>query len=219
MSAAAALSSRRIAITGAGRGLGRALAITAADQGAEVVLLGRSVTALRGVSDIIGARTGRHPASIACDLSEATGIARACAEVLSTDPVLDVLINNGAPWLPGGIEDTSDADIGATVAAAVTGTILITKALLPALRRSAAADIVTIASTAALPGRPHDGASGAFHAAKHGQAGFSDWLRAEVRGLGIRVSALYPPDFDDTDPLEASWTEVRDPAWCEADES
>ncbi|HEY3786366.1 MAG TPA: hypothetical protein VGL55_13870 [Steroidobacteraceae bacterium] len=38
--------------------------------------------------------------------------------------MLDALINNGAPWLPGGIEDTSDAEIGATVAAAVTGTIL-----------------------------------------------------------------------------------------------
>jgi NAD(P)-dependent dehydrogenase (short-subunit alcohol dehydrogenase family) len=126
--------------------------------------------------------------------------------------VIDVLINNGAPWLPGSIEDLADADIAATIAAAVTGTVLITKGLLPGLRRSSAADIVTIVSTAGLPGQNLGSASAAFHAAKHGQSGFSQRLHGELKKYGIRVSAVYPPDFDDTDPLDAGWHEVRDPA-------
>ena len=76
--------------------------------------------------------------------------------------------------------------------------------MLPALRSSPAADIVTIVSTAVWV-RWDLGASTAFHAAKHAQSGFSDALRHELGGTGIRVTALYPPDFDDVDPLGPDW--------------
>jgi NAD(P)-dependent dehydrogenase (short-subunit alcohol dehydrogenase family) len=55
-------------------------------------------------------------------------------------------------------------------------------------------------------------ASAAFHAAKHGQSGFSERIQEELKRYGIRVTAIYPPDFDDTDPLDAAWNAVRDPA-------
>ena len=87
---------------------------------------------------------------------------------------------------------------------AVAGTILATKGLLPGLMRSPAADIVTIVSTSGWPGWDI-GASSPFHAAKHGQSGFSDALRHELKGKGIRVMAVYPPDFDDVDPLRPDW--------------
>jgi NAD(P)-dependent dehydrogenase (short-subunit alcohol dehydrogenase family) len=125
--------------------------------------------------------------------------------VLSARPTIDVLINNGAPWLPGGIMELAEAEIASTVAAAVTGTILVTKGLLAGLRRSKAADIVTIVSTAGWPGWDFGSASAPFHAAKHGQSGFSDALRRELKDDGIRVTAIYPPDFDDVDPLDADW--------------
>ena len=206
------LSGKRIVITGASRGLGRALAITAADQGADLVLLGRNETALSIVADAIKTRTGRDVAGVPCDLAQPDSVTEACRQTLRTAPVIDVLINNGAPWLPGSIEDLADADIAATVAAAVTGTVLITKGLLPGLRRSAAADIVTIVSTAGLPGHNFGSASAAFHAAKHGQSGFSERLQQELKRYGIRVTAIYPPDFDATDPLDPAWSTVRDPA-------
>ena len=104
--------------------------------------------------------------------------------------MVDVLINNGAPWLEGSLSETTDSEISNTVAAAVTGTILITKGLLPGIRRSPAADIVTIVSTAGYLGWGVRGASVAFHAAKHGQSGFSDRLRHELKAEGIRVSAI-----------------------------
>jgi NAD(P)-dependent dehydrogenase (short-subunit alcohol dehydrogenase family) len=199
------LSGRRVVITGAGRGLGRALAVSATDQGADVVLLGRDPAALRRVAETVGQRTGREALSVHCDLAVPASIEEACRIVLSANPTIDVLINNGASWLPGDFAQLEDAEITSTIAATVTGTILLTKGLLPGLRHSRGADIVTIVSTVGWPGWDFGGASVAFHAAKHGQSGFSDALRRELKNEGIRVTAIYPPDFDDVDPLDPNW--------------
>jgi NAD(P)-dependent dehydrogenase (short-subunit alcohol dehydrogenase family) len=197
-------SGRRAVITGAGRGLGRALAIKIADHGAEVALLGRDHAALQAVAETIRSRTGREALTAACNLAHPDSIADACRTVLAGNARVDLLVNNAAAWLTGALEDQPDAEIAAALAATVTGTILVTKGLLLALRSSPAADIVTVVSTAGWV-RWDLGASAAFHAAKHGQSGFSDALRHELKGTGIRVTALYPPDFDDIDPLGPDW--------------
>ena len=159
--------------------------------------------ALQAVADVIRLRTGRDASIVPCDLGRPDSVKEACRIVLAANPVVDVLVNNGAPWLPGGIDELAETDIVNTVAATVAGTILVTKGLLPGLRQSRAADIVTIVSTAGWPGWDNGGAtSAAFHAAKHGQSGFSDRLRHELKDQGIRVSAIYPPDFDDVDVLD-----------------
>ncbi|HWA50706.1 MAG TPA: SDR family NAD(P)-dependent oxidoreductase [Dongiaceae bacterium] len=206
------LTGKRMVITGAGRGLGRALAIVAADQGAELVLLGRSVAALQEVAGAIATRTGRAAAVVPCDLASPDGVREACRAVLAANPAIDVLINNGAPWLPGDLMSADEAEIVATVSGAVAGTILVTKGLLPGLMKSTAADIMTIVSTAGWTGWDVGGASASpFHAAKHGQSGFSDALRHELKDKGIRVMAIYPPDFDDVDPLDPAWDTTRAP--------
>lgn len=202
------LSGRRVVITGAGRGLGRALAITSADHGAEVALLGRDRAALQAVAEIIQSRTGRDVLVAACDLAQPNSITDACRTVLAGNARVDVLVNNAATWLTGALADQTDAEIATALAATVTGTILVTKGLLPALRSSPAADIVTVVSTAGWIGWDL-GASTAFHAAKHGQSGFSDSLRHELKGISIRVTAIYPPDFDDVDPLGPDWDKIE----------
>lgn len=204
------LRGRRIVITGAGHGLGRAMAIVAADHGAETVLLGREPGVLEEVADAIRARSGSESLIVPCDLGQPDGIASACKIVLDANPRIDVLVNNGAPWLEGRLDELSDTEITSTVAAAVSGTILVTKGLLPGLYRSACADIITVVSTSGIPGWDVSGGSVPFYAAKHGQSGFSDKLRHELEGTGIRVSAVYPPDFDDADPTDASWNRTPD---------
>lgn len=200
------LQNRRIAITGAGRGLGRALAIAAADHGAETVLLGRDLRALELVAETIRARSGIEPQMVPCDLGKPENIASACKAVLDRKSKLDVLINNGAPWLEGRLDELSDTQIASTIAGAVSGTVLVTKGLLPGLYQSDCADIITVVSTSGIPGWDLDGGSVPFYAAKHGQAGFSDKLRHELKPRGIRVSAVFPPDFDDADPTGANWS-------------
>ncbi len=212
MTADHALSGRRVVITGAGRGLGRALAIVMADEGAEVVLWGRDSGKLRGVAEVVRARTRRSAETVPCDLGQPKGVREACRRTLSEERVVDVLVNNGSPFLSGKLDEVSESDIDTTVRAAVTGTILVTQGLLPGLRRSSAADVVTIVSTSGLPGAPFDSTAVAFTAAKYAQSGLSAHLRAELKPLGIRVTAIYPPDFDDTDPLSPGWTQVRGPS-------
>ena len=204
------LHGRRIAITGAGRGLGRALAIVAADQGAELVLLGRDPAALNEVAAVIRDRSGKDAQVVDCDLGDTHSVALACKAVLEQNPMLDTLINNGAPWLEGYFGELSDEQITATVAAGVSGTVLITKGLLPGLRRSEAADILTVISTSGITGWDLAGGSVPFYAAKHGQSGFHDKLRYELRDTEIRVSAVYPPNFDEADPADADWDRTPD---------
>ena len=211
MASERSLSGKRVVITGAGRGLGRALGIIAADQGAELVLLGRNPAALQAVAGAIATRTGQAAAIVPCDLASADSIREACRIVLAANPVVDVLINNGAPWLPGTLASATEAEIIAAVSGAVTGTILVTKGLLPGLTKSMAGDIMNIVSTAGWPGWDLGSTSAPFHAAKHGQSGFSDALRHELKGGGIRVMAIYPPDFDDVDPLDPAWDNTRAP--------
>lgn len=164
------------------------------------MLLGRDAAALGSVAATISSRTQLRAEVVPCDLAKPESVSTACEVILGTNPVVDVLINNGAPWLEGRLADLSEADIVATVAAGVTGTILVTRGLLPGFTRSRAADIVTIVSTAGLPGGEFDTASTAFHAAKHGQAGFCDRLRAELQSHAIRVTAIFPSDFEHVDP-------------------
>jgi NAD(P)-dependent dehydrogenase (short-subunit alcohol dehydrogenase family) len=202
------IKGKRIVITGAGRGLGRALAIVSADRGAETVLLGRHEDALNEVAAVIKTRTGGDALVVPCDLGEPDSIATACDIVLHESPRVDVLVNNGAPWLEGRLEELADEDITTTVAAAVSGTILVTKRLLPGLYQSDCPDIITVVSTSGIPGWDLSGGAAPFYAAKHGQSGFSDKLREELKGTGIRVSAIYPPDFEDADPTDASWGRV-----------
>ena len=199
------LLGKRVAITGAGRGLGRALAIVTADFGADVLLLGRNPEKLNEVAETIRNRSATSALVVPCDLANPHSIVVACETVLSENAIVDVLINNGAPWLEGKLDELDDIEITSTISAAVSGTILVTRGLLPGLRRSTTADIVTIVSTAGLIGWDVNGASVPFHAAKHGQSGFNDRLRLELKEHNIRVSALYPPDFDDMDPLDSEW--------------
>lgn len=196
---------RRIAVTGAGRGLGRALAIAASDHGAEAVLLGRDPGAIRSVAETIRERCGYQPLVVPCDLGKPESITSACKVVLRENPRIDALINNGAPWLEGRFDEIADTEIASTVAAAVSGTMIITKGLLPGLRQSGSADIITVVSTSGVPGWDLSGGSVPFYAAKHGQSGFSGKLRHELQGTGIRVSAVYPSDFDDADPASPDW--------------
>jgi NADP-dependent 3-hydroxy acid dehydrogenase YdfG len=70
-------------------------------------------------------------------------------------------------------------------------------------------DIVNVVSMSGLPNVPLYGASSAFLAAKHGQAGFTDGLRQELKGTSVRVIGVYPPLINDISPLDEEWQEPR----------
>lgn len=202
------LTGRSVVITGAGRGFGRGLALRMGRLGARLFVSARSLESAERVADEVRADSDAEIHASACDLSRPETILAFAAQVGSRTDHVDVLVNNAARYLHGpDLWDADDAAVADTVASGATGTVLTTKHFLPLLRKSATgpgagADVVNLVSSAAERRNHRSDAHPAFYAAKAAQAGFADVLSARLRPEGIRVISLYPPDFDDSDPLD-----------------
>ncbi|WP_031074676.1 SDR family oxidoreductase [Streptomyces sp. NRRL WC-3742] len=200
------LDDHRIAITAAGRDFGRTLAIRLADLGAEVFLSARDLTAAQRVRDEIRDRGHQRVHAFACDLTDPASIRAFASGVAEHTDRIDVLVNNGSRWLEGpDLLSATDADVVDTIASGATGTVLTTKSFLPLLLNSDKPDVVTLVSTCGTPGHHRSDAHDAFYASKSAQAGFTEILSNRLRPQGVRVISLYPPDFDNADPLSEEW--------------
>jgi short-subunit dehydrogenase len=203
---------KTVVVTGAARGLGAAFAVVLADQGANVIMTARNTEGLTTLAEAIRMRTGTRPETLVFDLADPGQTTLTAKKLRDEKPKIDILINNAAQWLPGRMDEHDAYAIVGTISSAVTGTLLFTRGLLKPLEASGAGDILNIISVSGLPNVPLSGASVAFIAAKHGQAGLTDGLRQELRGRPVRVSALYPPLIDDVSPLdEEAWNAKRPP--------
>lgn len=199
-------------VTGAGRGLGAAFAVVLAEKGAEVIMAGRNTEQLTTMAEAIKARTGRRPQTIVFDLADPGQVTQTAKKMRDEMARLDILINNGAQWLPGRMDEHDAYAIVGAISSTVTGTLLFTRGLIKPLEASGAGDILNIVSISGLPNVRLGDGSVAYHAAKHGQAGLTEGLRQELKGRPIRVSAIFPPTIDDISPLdEAKWNAERAP--------
>jgi NADP-dependent 3-hydroxy acid dehydrogenase YdfG len=199
------LVGRVAVITGAGRGLGAALAICLAEAGCRPILCGRSMAGLTATQAVIRERSGIEPTLVALDLADAVSVQEASRIIADSADGTDILINNGAMWLEGRETPYSAEEVLGVVNAAVSGTFLLTQALLPALRRSVCPDIVTVGSISGLPNAVLQSVSVPFYAAKHAQAALADGFRQMLAGTPIRSIAIHPPYLDDMLPGDADW--------------
>lgn len=197
---------RRVVITAAGRDFGRTLAIRLADLGAEIFLSARELTTAQRVRDELRDRGHQQVHAFACDLTEPASISDFASGVAEHTDRVDVLVNNGSRYLAGpDLLSATDADVVDTIASGATGTVLTTKSFLPLLLNSRIPDVVTMVSACGAPGHHRSDAHDAFYAAKSAQAGFTEILSKRLRPQGVRVISLYPPDFDNADPLSGEW--------------
>lgn len=186
-------------MTGAARGTGRLLAEAFAGRGAQVFLSARDVAA----AEEAARRIGGAARAFECDLAEPDSVRAFAAAVAGRTDHLDVLINNGAAYAEG--EDLGDLpdETMVDVLAGSTGTMLLTRHLLPLLRASTRPDIVNMISGCGEVGHHRSGAHPAFYAAKHAHAGLAEILSYRLRPEGIRVISLFPPDFVQDGPRRA----------------
>jgi len=205
-----AFDGKRGIITGAGRGLGAALAVVLADRGADLLLTGRSRENLTATTEAISNRTGRRPEARLLDMADASAVTLFAKALRDEGRPLDILINNAAQWLPGRMTEHDALAISQTIAANVTGTMLLTRGLVPLLESSGAGDIMTVVSISGLPNTRLQTASVAYAASKHAQAAISDGLRQELKGRPVRVQAVFPPYIEDLSPLDAAWNVPRE---------
>lgn len=169
-------------VTGGGTGIGAAVAKRLAADGFDVVVAGRRRGPLERVADEIGGRA----CLLVMDVSDPESV-RSGIDSLER---LDILVNNAGGALGmSRIEDGDPAEWQQMFASNVLGTMLVSKAALPLLRRSARATIVNISSVA---GQTVYEGGGGYTSAKHGTSVISDTLRLELNGENIRVCDIRP---------------------------
>lgn len=172
-----ALAGQIAVVTGASRGIGRAIAASLAGAGARV------------------AGCARHASGdvLACDVASPEQVARFAERVTADYGVPSVLVNNAGIAARGRLEDTSVETWDGVVNANLRGTFLVTRAFLPAMRARGSGRIIQIAS---ISGRQGTAGLTAYCAAKHGVVGLTRALAEELRADGIAVNAVCPGSVD-----------------------
>lgn len=205
-----ALKGKKILVTGAARGLGAAFATVLADTGAHIIMTGRLTEMLEGTAEAIRLRCGSKPDTHLLDLADAGAVNQFGEMITKTHPKLDILINNGAQWLSGSMDEYDAYSAVSTINSAATGSFLLTRQLLPALLATGAGDILNIVSTSGIANSALQSAAVPFYMAKHAQTAMTNGLRQELAGKPVRVHGLYPPDLETISPLnEDDWNAER----------
>lgn len=182
------LSGRVIGITGASSGIGEATALACAKAGASVALAARRVDRIDAIAERIEQAGGRALA-IPADVGEeeqARGFVERAHRELGR---LDGLINNAGVMLLGPIEGAPTEEWRRMVHANLFGVLYCTHAALPIMRGQGSGDIVNVSSVA---GRVARAGSGVYNLTKHGVNAFSEALRQETAGSGVRVTLIEP---------------------------
>ena len=170
---------KTIVITGAGVGLGRALARRFAGEGETVVLLGRTAAKVEAAAAEIGERA----MAVTCDVGSPGSVRAAFAALAARYPAIDVLINNAAIFQPFLIEEATDEQILGAIATNLTGAMLCARSAIPMMSRGA--HIINVSSESVEVPFPH---LLVYQSSKAGLERFSVGLHQELSGRGIRVT-------------------------------
>jgi len=178
-------------VTGGSQGIGRAIAQALAEEGCNLVLSARNASRLERVKTELSP-TGVRIAALACDVRDEKSVARLSGAIQKEFARLDILVNCAgivSPMRPA--RELSLPEWQDVLATNLTGMFLVTRAVLPLMERGATiANVLSMSAKQAFPNQA------AYNASKFGALGFTETLRAELRGEGIRVIALLPGATD-----------------------
>jgi 3-dehydrosphinganine reductase len=199
---------RRALVTGGSSGIGRAVALRLAREGAHVAILARGAAGLASVRAELAAaatRSEQRFAAVPCDVADAAGVAAAIARAVEALGGLDLLVNNAGTPRAARFEDTTADEFRRVLDVNFLGAVHVTRAALPALRERGGdvANVSSLAGILAIYGYS------AYAPSKFALAAFSEVLRQELRPHGIRVAVCYPPDTDT--PQLAQENETKPP--------
>lgn len=175
-------------ITGAGKGIGRAIALALAAEGVHVGLLARTENDLQNLAGEL--KTSGHKCSISiADVSNLDSVNRAIDSITNDLGKVDILINNAGIGKFGKFLELEPAEWEEQIKVNLFGVYYVTRAVLPQMIDRQTGDIINISSTAGLKG---SALTSAYSASKFGVMGLTESLMQEVRKHNIRVTAMTP---------------------------
>jgi len=185
------LKNKRILITGASSGIGRALAFRLAEKDAELILSARHLEQLNSVAGMIGEKNPNilKPLAIPCDLRKTDEIRKLFNECMKQHKTIDILINNAGVGLYGETNLTTIEDHRAIMEVNYFGAVGCMLEALPIMLKRKEGLIVNICSVAAIHGIPY---LGVYCASKAALMAITQSMRAELSKYGISFMVVYP---------------------------
>jgi len=179
----------RVAIvTGGGTGIGRAVALSLAREGARVVICGRRESPLRDVVEKMMSE-GLEGRWVQGDVSREDDVEKLVRETLANFGSIDILVNNAGIWGGGRIHEHPVEEWDKILTVNLRGPFLMARAVLPIMREQGRGEIVNISSESGLEYYEGDGAYGV---SKHALNALSEYIQRENQTKGIRVHTICP---------------------------
>ncbi len=198
---AAPLSGRHALVTGAGRGIGAAIAARLVAEGARVTVLSRTPAEI----DAVAMRLGNAAQALKADVSHAEETRRAFEQAAASFGPIDILVNNAGQARSGLLHKAPDELWQQMLSVNLTGSYHGIRAALPGMLERGFGRIVNVASTSGLRGYPY---VAAYCAAKHGVIGLTRALALEVAQRCVTVNAVCP-GFTETALIEDTIANIR----------
>lgn len=183
------LKGKRALVTGAGKGIGRAIVHALAREGVDIGLLARTRADLERVAGEIGEPYGVRTSIAAVDVADRAAVEAAVDAVREELGSIDILINNAGTAQFGTVMEMDPEVWERIVRVNLLGTYYVTRAVLPGMVAQNAGDIINVASTAGEKGAA---SVSAYSASKAAMLAFTESLMPEVRKHNVRVTALVP---------------------------
>ena len=193
------MENKIVVITGASRGLGKAMAEAFAAKKAKVIISARDKEELEKLGKEIDAT------AIVGDVTKEADMQNLVSNTLVKFGKIDIFINNAGIWQPrASVEEVDMEQAHRLIEVNLFGTAYATRAVLPCFRKQGQGVLVNIVSTSALSGRPN---SSMYAASKWAARGFTDSIKEELKETGIKVVGIYPGGikthlFDEKAPAE-----------------
>jgi len=209
------LRGKNVVLTGGSRGIGRAVAMKLADEGARTAIAARNETRLKETQQLLEA-SGASCVAIPCDVTDDESVRSMVDDAADSLGTIDIFMNIAGITLEKNLEDADPDDFRELMETNLLGTVRCTQAVLPHLKKTQGL-LVNVASIIVRTPFPY---LGVYACSKWAVAAFSNTLRQELNGSGVRVLTVYPTivktDMVDEEPVLAK-SPAQSPQQCAAE--